>query len=373
MIIMLFSVAIVFSLIFAWKYYKGLMIQQYLKTVSSPIKTVSTMKITSSLWQPKLKAVGSLRARVGVNVTTELPGMVQTIHFTPGAEVQKGQVMVQLNAAAEIGLLHALQAQVELAKITYERDKRQFAARAVAKQVVDTDEWNLKKLQAQVEEQTATVEKKTIKAPFTGRVGINNINPGQYLNVGNIVTTLQALDPIYADFFMPQQALAKLKNNQAVTITVDTFPGRIFNGRITTIQPAVESASRNVLIEATIPNPKLILTPGMFAQVEVDVANPINYITVPQSAITFNPYGDIAYIVVDEGKKDDKNQLILTVRQVFVILGDSRGDQVAVLKGLKKGDIVVTSGQLKLKNGSRIAINNNIQPSNQADPKVEEK
>jgi membrane fusion protein (multidrug efflux system) len=373
MLIMLVSVALIFSLIFSWKYYQALGTQRYLKSVSSPIVTVSTMKVTSSLWQPKLKAVGSLRARVGVNVTTELAGMVQTIYFTPGAEVTKGQVLVQLNAAAEIGLLHSLEAQVELAKITYQRDKLQFAAHAVAKQVVDTDEWNLKKLQAQVEEQNATVQKKTIRAPFTGRLGINDINPGQYLNVADKITTLQALDPIYADFFLPQQALAQLKLGQAITVTIDTFPGRIFYGKITTIQPAIDTSTRNVEVEATLPNPKLMLTPGMFAHVEVDVASPTTYITVPQSAISFNPYGDIAYIVLDEGKKDNKNQPIITVRQVFVTVGETRGDQITILKGLKTGDTVVTSGQLKLKNGSRIAVNNNIQPSNQAAPKIIEK
>ncbi len=367
---MLVLVAIIFSLIFSWKYYQALMTQRYLKSVSSPIVTVSTMKVTASLWQPKLKAVGGLRARVGVNVTTELAGMVQTIYFTPGAEVKKGQVLVQLNAATEIGLLHSLEAQVELAKITYQRDKLQYAAHAVAKQVVDTDEWNLKKLQAQVEEQSATVEKKTIRAPFSGRLGINAINPGQYLNVADKITTLQALDPIYADFFLPQQSIAQLKMGQSVTVTIDTFPGQIFNGKITTIQPAIDISTRNVEVEATLPNPKLMLTPGMFAQVEVDVSSPKTYITVPQSAISFNPYGDIAYIVQDEGKKDNKNQPIITVRQVFVTVGETRGDQITIMKGLKTGDTIVTSGQLKLKNGSRIGVNNTIQPSNQAAPKI---
>lgn len=372
MTIMLISVAIIFGLIFGYKYFKASAIQKYLKQAGAPAVTVSTMKVTSSLWQPKLKAVGSLRARVGVNVTTELAGMVQTIYFTPGAQVTKGQPLVQLNAAAEIGVLHSLQAQVELAKITYQRDKLQYAAHAVAKQVVDTDEWNLKKLQAQVEEQLATVEKKTIRAPFAGRLGISNVNPGQYLNVADTVTTLQALDPIYVDFNLPQQDLAQIKINQAVSTTVDTFPGKKFTGKITTVQPAVDVATRNILVEATLPNPKLILTPGMFAHVEIDIANPVTYITVPQSAISYNPYGDIAYIVIDEGKKDENKKPILKVKQVFVTVGDSRGDQIAILKGLKKGDEVVTSGQLKLKNGSPIEIDNSIQPSNEAAPKIVE-
>ncbi len=370
---MLICVAVLFGVVFGWKYFKSRMVMQYLKEVSSPVVTVSTMKVSSSLWQPKLNAVGSLRARVGVNVTTELPGMVETIYFTPGAEVAKGQILVQLNAATEIGLLHSLEAQVELAKITYQRDKLQFAATAVSKQVVDTDEWNLKKLQAQVEEQKATVEKKTIRAPFSGRLGINNINPGQYLNVGNTVTTLQALDPIYADFYMPQQDLAQLKINQLVDLTIDAFPTSKFRGKITTIQPAIDVSTRNVLVEATLPNPKSLLTPGMFVHVTVDIANPKNYITVPQSAISFNPYGDIVFIVKDSGKKDKKNQPIITVEQAFVTLGETRGDQISVIKGLKVGDTVVTSGQLKLKNGSRIVINNSIQLTNEVTPGLKDK
>lgn len=372
MIMMLIAVGILFGLVFGWKAIKARMIQNYLSS-QKPVITVTTMKVVSSPWQPKLKAVGSLRAKVGVNVTTELSGMVQTIYFTPGTEVQKGTLLVQLNADPELGQLHALEAQVELAKITYQRDKAQFNAHAVSKQTVDTDEWNLKNLQAQVAQQAAIVAKKTILAPFTGHLGINNVNPGQYLNVGDTITTLQALDPIYADFYLPQQALAQLKLGQLVNVVTDTFPDQRFQGKITTIQPAVDTSTRNVQVEATLPNPKFSLKPGMFVQVEVDSEKPQNYLTIPQSAISFNPYGNLAYIVKDSGKKDSKNQPLLIVNQVFVTVGDTRGDQIAILKGLQAGDIIVTSGQLKLKNGSPIIINNTIQPTNEAAPKVKEK
>lgn len=370
---MLIGVGILFTLVFGWKGFKAIMIKRYLASVQAPAVTVSTMKVSPLSWQPKLRSVGSLRAQLGVNVTTELPGMVQTISFTPGAVVKKGDLLVQLNAGTELGQLHALQSQVQLAKITYERDKAQFNVHAVSKQTVDSDEWNLKNLTAQVEQQAATVDKKTIRAPFSGHLGINNINPGQYLNVGDTITTLQALDPIYADFSLPQQALAKLQLGQIVNVVTDTFPKQIFKGKITTIQPAVDTATRNVQVEATLPNPEFKLKPGMFVQVEVDAEKPQNYLTVPQSAISFNSYGDIVYIVKDSGKKDSKNQPILLAKEVFVTVGDSRGDQVAILKGLQAGDIIVTSGQLKLKNGSTVIINNKIQPSNEATPKVLEK
>ncbi len=370
---MLISVGILFGLIFGWKGIKSIMIKRFIASQQQPAVTVSTMTVSSSVWQPTLKSVGSIRAKTGVNVTTELPGMVETIHFSPGAEVNKGDLLVQLNAATELGVLHALQAQVGLAKVTFQRDKAQYNVRAVSKQTVDVDEWNLKNLEAQVQQQQATVDKKTIKAPFSGRLGINNINPGQFINVGDTITTLQALDPVYADFYLPQQALSKLKLLQAVDISVDTFPNKPFKGEITTIQPAVDVATRNVLIEATVPNSKFELKPGMFAQIEVSSEKPQTYLTVPQSAVSFNPYGDIVYVVKDSGKKDSNNQPVLTAQQIFVIVGDSRGDQVAITKGLKAGDIIVTSGQLKLKNNSVVKINNKIMPSNDPAPKALDK
>ncbi|CAM3422993.1 hemolysin D [Legionella oakridgensis] len=373
MIIMLIAVGILFGLIFGWKGFSSYMLKKYLSQMQAPAVTVSTMKVEASLWQPTLKAVGSLRAVLGVNVTTELAGMVQKIYFKPGSAVQKGSILVQLNAGTELGLLHSLQAQVELAKITYKRDKAQYAVRAVSKQTLDTDEWNLRNLQAQVEEQAATVEKKTIRAPFSGQLGVRNVNPGQYLNVGDTVVSLQALDIIYADFYLPQQALARLELGQKVKMVTDTFTNQVFQGTITTIEPNVDSATRNVEVEATFPNPDFKLKPGMFTRVEVEVGNKQSYLTIPQSAITFNPYGDIVYLVKDSGKKDTKNQPILVAQQVFVTVGDTRGDQIAVLKGLHQGDVIVTSGQLKLKNGSQVVINNQLQPSNEASPKVVEK
>lgn len=370
MIIMLVAVGLLFGLIFGWKAFGNYMMQQYFLQNKSPAVTVSTMKVESSLWQPTFKAVGSMRARLGVNVTTELAGMVQTIYFTPGSIVKKGTVLVQLNADAELGQLHSLQAQVELAKITYNRDKAQYAVRAVSRQVVDTDEWNLKNLQAQVAQQAATVEKKTIRAPFDGQLGINNTNPGQYLNVADTVSTLQALDPLYADFYLPQQDLAQLELGQTVKVVTNTFPKKVFLGKITTIEPIVDSATRNVQVEATIPNPDYQLKPGMFTQVEVETGAKQSFLTLPQSAISFNPYGDIVFLVKDSGQKDKNNKPVLVVKQIFVKVGETRGDQIAILQGLHEGDIVVTSGQLKLKNGSHVLINNKIQPSNEASPKI---
>lgn len=370
MIRMLIGVGILFGLIFAWKGFGTYMMKRYFATMQEPPVYISAMKVDASSWQPQLKSVGSLRAQTGVNVTTELAGMVQTIYFTPGSEVKKDEVLVQLNADSELGQLHALQAQVKLAKITYDRDNAQFKVHAVSKQTLDADEWSMKNLQAQEEQQAAIVAKKTIKAPFSGQLGIRNINPGQYLNPADTIMTLQALDPLYADFYVPQQHLAELKLGQKVKVLTNTFPLQTFDGSITTIEPIVDSATRNVQVEATLSNPKHLLKPGMFAEVTIDLDKPQKLLTVPQSAISFNSFGDLIYLVIDSGKKDPKNQPQLTVKQVFVTLGDKRGDQVAVVKGLHLGDMIVTSGQLKLRNGSSVIINNSLAPTNEASPKI---
>lgn len=369
MLIMLIALGILFAVIFIYKGFIGYMIKRSIAANQSPIVTVSTMKVAQAPWQPQLKAVGSLRAIKGVNVTTELAGMVQTIFFIPGSTVKEGVKLVQLNADAEIGQLHALEASGELAKITYNRDKAQYKVHAISKQTLDADEQNLKNLRGQIDQQAAIVAKKTIRAPFSGRLGISNINPGQYVNPGDKVVSLQMLNPIYVDFYLPQQSLAQIKIDQPVTMTSDTFPGKKFSGKVTTIDPAVDTTTRNVEVEATMDNKKHELTPGMFTRVEVDTGAPKNYLTLPQTAISFNPYGNIVYLVREAGK-DKKNNPILSATQAFVTTGETRGDQITVLKGLKVGDIIVTSGQLKLKNGSRVAINNAIQLANNPAPHV---
>ena len=284
--------------------------------------------------------------------------------------VEDGTPLVQQNADPDIAQLHALQANAELARITFERDKAQFKIHAVSKQQLDSDEQNFKSLRAQVEQQAANTVMKTIKAPFTGRLGISHVNPGQFLNPGDVVVMLQTLDPIYADFYLPQQTLAQLKKGQEVSIIINTFPNKKFTGKITTIDPGVDNTNRNVLVEATIANPDYELAPGMYSSVEVNAGEQQSFLTLPQSAISFNSYGDIVYIVKDSGNKDKKGNPILVANQSFVTTGNVRGDQVTVLQGVKAGDIVVTSGQLKLRNGSVVVINNKVQPTNNPNPTV---
>lgn len=364
---MLIFLAILFGCIFIYKGFQNLLLKWSLSANKFPIIEVSAIKAGYSKWQPELTATGSLRAIKGVNVTTEVAGMVQEIYFTPGVFVKKNTVLAQLNADSDNALLHSLEANAELAKITYFRDKAQYAVKAVSKQTLDTDAANLKSLRAQVAQQEALVLKKTIHAPFDGHLGISKINPGQYLNPGDMIVTLQTLDPIYVDFYVPQQSLAKLEMGQVVKMTSDAFPGLHFNGTITTINPIVDNSTRNVQVEATIANPHYLLKPGMFTKVTVITGPAYPQLTLPQTAISFNPYGELVFVIKQVGKSRKGNP-ILQAHQVFVVTGETRGNQIAILKGVKEGDPVVTSGQLKLKNDSQIIINNTIVPLNNAIP-----
>jgi len=356
--VMLICVSILFGLIFIYKMFIHFMIWHAISNMKNVVP-VSAMTVDYATWQPVLTVSGSVRAIKGVNVTTESAGMVKSIYFKPGSEVKEGALLVQLNADAEMGQLQSLKAQAALAEITLKRDTKQYAVRAISKQTLDNDVQNLKNLQGQVMAQQGMVDKKIIRAPFSGRLGINRINLGQYLNVGDVIVSLQTDDPVWVDFYMPQQSLPKIKMNGAVTITTDSYPNQFFKGTITTINPSIAVDSRNVEVEATIANLKHQLSPGMFVTVAIDIDSPKRYLTLPQSAISYNPYGDLVYVVQSQGK-DNKNKPILLAMQAFVETGQVRGDQVAVLKGLKQGDVVVTSGMLKLKNRSPVNINNSI-------------
>jgi len=370
MVIMLVAVGLLFGGIFGYKAFYSQMLNKLTGSAQPPL-TVSTIKAEVHSWQPELKAVGSLRAVRGVDVTSEISGLVRTVHFNSGDEVKAGQLLVQLNADSDIAQLHSLEAAAELSHTVYERDKKQFAAQAISQATLDADAADLKGKGAQVAQQAAVVDKKTLCAPFAGQLGISTVNPGQYVNPGDKIVTLQSLDSIYLDFYLPQQELSRISLGQTVIATTDTYVGRTFNGKITTINPKVDPDTRNIQIEATITNLKHELLPGMYASLEVRAGSVQRYLTLPQTAVTFNPYGETVFIVEEDAKGPD-GKPILTARQTFVTVGPTRGDQIAILKGIKEGETVITSGQLKLKNGSRVIINNQVRPSNEAAPKPPE-
>jgi membrane fusion protein (multidrug efflux system) len=328
-------------------------------------QVVTSTQLTRQAWQPQFNAVGSMVAVRGVDVSSEIAGQVRQLGFKSGQDVKAGAVLVQLNADADIALQQSLEAAVDLAVKVLARDRQQFAAEAVSQAQIDADEADLRAKRANLAQQVALVAKKTIRAPFAGRLGITTINPGQFLNPGDKIVTLQTLDPIYVDFNLPQRELAGLKVGQRVVVSNEAYAGVSFAGKVTAISPKVDPATRNVQIEATVANPKLLLLPGMYARADVDTGEPENYLTLPQTAITYNPYGSTVFVIPpgDQPK----------VQQVFVTTGRTRGDQVAVTSGLKEGQVVVTSGQVKLKNGTPVVVDNKVQPANSPNPTPQEK
>lgn len=366
MTIMLLGIGVAFGLILAYKSFGNYMMYRFLASRQN-ISTVSAMTADYSAWQPQRKYYGTIRALQGVNVTTESPGLVEKILFKDGATVKKGDLLVQLNAQTEVAALHSLQANTALAATVLRRDKAQYAIQAISKATLDTDIANLKSLSAQTAQQESLVEKKAIRAPFSGRLGIRAINPGQYVSAGSAVVPLQQLDYIQVEFFVPQQDLISLRVGELAQLKVDTFPNRIFNGKITAINPVVDSSTRNVQVQATIQNSDYALTPGMFASLDVNTGQPKHYITLPETSVAYNPYGNIIYTLKSQGK-DKKGQEIFIATQVFVTTGETRGDQIAILSGIKKGDLVVTSGQLKLTNQAKVIIDNSSVPSNNPAP-----
>ncbi len=331
-------------------------------------QTVSTATAAYSEWQPQVRAVGSLRAIHGVEVTTEVAGLVRKLDFKSGASARAGQTLVQLNADPDVAQLKALMAEANLAALTYHRDLIQYQAQAIGRAQLDTDIANLKSTREQEAAQAALVAKKTIRAPFNGLLGITTVNPGQYLNPGDAIVTLQSLDPIFVDFRLPQDDLSRVRVGQIVHVAADAFPGETFEGRITSIDPLVDASTRNFEAEATIRNPERRLFPGMFVRTTIDVGAEQRYLTLPQTAVTYNPYGETVYRV--RSPKEPAGHP--TAQLTFVTLGPSRGDQVAIVKGLEAGDVVVTGGQMKIKNGTQLAINNSVLPSDDPDPTPQE-
>jgi membrane fusion protein, multidrug efflux system len=368
LIVMLIAVGVLLALIVAFNLFKNYMIRQAMSRNASPPQTVTTLSVDFSDWQPQVQAVGSLRAVRGVDVTTEIAGLVRNLRFRSGEDARAGQVLVELNADTDVAQLRALEAAADLSATVYARDKVQFEAQAISQAQLDADAADLKNRRAQAASQAATVAKKTVRAPFDGRLGITTVNPGQYLNPGDKVVTLQSLDPIYVDFRVPQEELGRVATGQNVQLSTDAFPGVRFEGKLTTIDPLVDAATRNLELEASVANPERRLLPGMFARVAVASGGTQRYLTLPQTAITYNPYGATVFVA----KPAAGGAGGLTAQQTFVTLGATRGDQVAVLKGIRRGDIVVTSGQLKLKNGTPLHVDNSITPKDDPNPAPQE-
>ena len=372
MTIMLCGVFLLLGLIFGFNQLKTFMIKHFIAGMGLPPAAVSTLAVTYTEWQPKLSSVGNVRAYRRVELSTEIGGLVQAVPIKSGMDVKEGELLIKLNDASDIAQLNSLKALADLAKVINERDRQQLAIQAISKNVFDTSKADAASKQAQVEQQIALVAKKNLKASFSGRVGIVMINPGQYVNPGDKLLTLQTLDPIFVDFNLPQSNASQIQVGQEIVVTTDAFKDVSFTGKVTAVSPKVDTNTRNIQIEAQLANPDKKILPGMFANVNIKLGDEVKLLTLPQTAVTYNPYGSTVFIAKPTGKKDKQGNPALEAQQVFVTTGPTRGDQVAILKGAEEGTIVVTSGQLKLKNGTPLIVNNKVQPSNSPNPQPQE-
>jgi membrane fusion protein (multidrug efflux system) len=368
LIIVVLFLGAVFGGIFWFQHFKGQMMMGYMAAGANPPQTVSTMKVEATDWQPEIKVVGSTRAVKGADLAAEVNGIVDRITFESGEDAVEGQVLLQLRDADDLAKLESLKAATRLAEITLDRDTKQLKAQAVSQATVDQDTATLNAARASQAEQEAILAKKTITAPFAGKLGVRQVDQGQYLNAGTSIVTLQQLDPIYIDFNLPEQDLPTIQVGQKITAHSDAHPDKVFDGEIKAFDAKIDPATRNVLIRATLKNPEHLLLPGMFANLSIASGAQQHLITVPQTAITYNPYGNTIFVVEQKGT-DEKGHPKLVAKQSFVTTGETRGDQVAVLTGLKEGDEIVTAGQIKLQNGTPLAVNNDVQPLNDSNPK----
>lgn len=332
-----------------------------------PPEAVTTIVAKHETWPVTLSVVGTLAPVQGVNVSADLPGIVSRINFESGGAVREGDLLVQLDTRQEDAQLAAMEAQRDLARLNYQRLQGLVSQGAITQAEYDQAAAEQKQTEARVGEIRATIARKTIRAPFSGILGIRQVNLGQYLSSGNPVVALQSLDPIYVNFGVPQQQAVDVRSGQTVRITAS---GSVFNGQVTAFDSKVDEATRNIQIQGTLANPKKMLRPGMFVQTEVPIGSRRAVVALPATAISYAPYGDSVFVVTDI--KDDKGKTYRGVRQQFVKVEGARGDQVAVISGLKAGDEVVTSGVFKLRNGAAVQVNNKVRPPNNPAAKPED-
>ena len=374
MIIMIFFVGGFLALLIGWNIFGKIMGQRAAANMPVPPQTVTSTKVGSLPWQPEQNSVGTLRAAKGADLAFDVGGIVDAVKVKSGQEVKQGQSLVELNADDIAAQRRQLEANAALLKVNLERARQQLAYKGISKAEFDGAEASYKAAVAGVSQQQALIDKRQLRAPFSGRVGIVTLTPGSYLKAGDVVLTLQQLDPVFVDLNVPQDKLAEIKVGQKIVLSLEAFADRPFLGEITAISPKLDLATRNAQVEASVPNTEELLKPGMFASVAVQVGEQKPYLTLPQSAITFNPYGETVFLVTHSGKKDAKGKDEMpSAQSVFVTTGAKRGDQIAVLTGIKEGDEVVTSGQLKIKNGTPLIIDNTRTPPDEAAPTPQEK
>lgn len=369
---MLLMLVVAVAMIAGLGYFKLRQVQAAIKGASytPPPEAITTVVAKQTTWPSTLDVVGTVAAVHGVTVSADLPGTVDKIHFESGQSVQQGQILVELDTRQERAQLASMEAQQELAKVQYARSQKLVTEGVISRVDYDKAIADQKQSEANTAEIKAAIDRKTIRAPFSGVLGIRQANLGQYLAAGNPIVSLQSLNPIYVNFSVPQQDMPHVKIGQAVRVTADDLTGMTFTGRVNALDSVVDQATRNVQIQATLANPQGKLRAGMFTNVQVGIGASSTIFPLPASAISYAPFGDSVYVVSD--MKGPEGQTYRGVRQQFVKVRGSRGDQVGVTSGIHVGDEVVTSGVFKLRNGAPIAVNNKVQPGNNPAPKPED-
>lgn len=332
-----------------------------------PPETISSAVAHPENWQNTFSAVGSITAVQGVTVTPELAGTVSEIAFESGAMVNKGDLLVRFDTSTEEAQLKAANAQLEWARVTVERTRKLRTDSTVSQSDLDQAEATYKQDKANVDAIQAAIDKKTIRAPFSGKLGIRQINLGEYVDAGKPIVSLQSLTPVYADFSLPQQDLSQIKTGMTVRVTMDAYTNKTFEGKLTALNPNLDETTRSIRLQATLDNPDHLLRPGMFARIEVVLPSADDVLVIPATAVLSAPYGDSVYVI-----ENSTNGSGLIAKQQFVHVGRARGDFVAVDNGLKAGDQVVASGLFKLRNLAPVTVNNDLSPKPSEKPKPSE-
>jgi membrane fusion protein, multidrug efflux system len=362
MILMLAVMVVVIGGIIGFKLFGRHMMNVALASQRPAPVTVSTAEARELTWEPSLHAVGTFAAIQGIMVSAQLDAPVTKIAFESGAVVKAGDLLVQQDVSTEQAQLAAAEAAAALGRLSLERARQLREQGSNAPIELDTAVATFDQAQANVAAIKSVIEKKTIRAPFAGRLGIRQVNLGQFVRSGAAIVPLHALDPIYFNFSLPQQNAGRVTQGQAIGVTIDAFPGDVFTGTVTAVNPNVDDVTRTLQFQATLKNADARMQPGMFGSLEVRLPTSDRVVTLPLSALVYNPYGDAVYVVQKKGSGTE-------VRQQFVTSGAKRGDQVAITKGVTAGDVVVTSGQLKLRNGSAILVDNTVRPADSATPR----
>lgn len=352
-LLILFIGTFIFDLI------RHFMIKMFFAHFQLPPVAVATTTAVTKDWQPRLNSIGSTVAVNGVELTSQVAGQITGIFFTSGQMVQKGQPLLQLDDAIDRQTLFNNEAELTLDQLNFQRMSSLIKRNAISKNDFDVAQSKLLQAKSAVATAKLNIEYKNIKAPFSGKIGLRKVNLGEYITPGQGLVSLESLDPLYIDFSLPQQDLPSLKEKLPVELTVDIYPGEKFMGAIDGFDSKVDINTRTVAVRAIVPNQNNRLYPGLFANVTVLLPIKTNVMVVPLTAVSYNLYGDIVYVVSQQGK-NKKGQPILVAKQRFVGLGERRDNEVQVLKGLKVGEQVVTAGQIKLHEGSQVVVNNKI-------------